>query len=129
MAGKHGGLQLGAGRPKGSLNAETIKKEIARQQLREQVRAELAEMTAAQIAQARGLKYLVYRDRKNDKWTRVTPEMLEKGELQDELIEVWDKEPSVQSYVYLVNRTLDKPADHVELSGNDGSPLVLRWER
>jgi hypothetical protein len=55
--------------------------------------------------------------------------MLEKGELQDELIEVWDKEPSVQAYADLVNRTLDKPADHVEVSSKDGSPLVLRWER
>ncbi len=52
------------------------------------------------------------RERKGGKFLRVTESMakakLGKGE---EIIEVWEKDPSVQAFTDLMNRALDKPKE------------------
>jgi hypothetical protein len=43
----------------------------------------------------------------------------------EEIIEVWEKDPSVQAYTDLLNRALDKPAEQVQVTGADGGPLEI----
>jgi hypothetical protein len=118
----HGGKRPGAGRPKG------FDKERARARLREMVWAEMDAMTEAQIANAKGIKYLVAREKKTGKFLRVADvrSAVKSGE---EVIEVWEKDPSVHAYADLMDRALDKAAQ--PLKGEPDSPLELRisWQK
>lgn len=124
MAKPKGGKREGAGRPPGTKNPSTITKEQARDAVRQAVIAEMAEMIAAQVSNAKGLKYLVTRNAKTGKFERVTKERMEQLlESQDaetlETIEVWDKDPSVQAFTDLMNRALDKPKEQeAEIQAN-----------
>lgn len=122
------------GRPKGSKNKKTqstIDKEILRETARAVIAPHLTQLLEAQIAHAIGLKYLVTRDKKTGKFIRVTEAMArrkaKKGDADapaenEEVIEVWEKDPSVQAFTDLLNRLIDKPAEQpqelkVEVSG------------
>ena len=116
-----GGKRPGAGRKKGYKEKQTISKEIAREQLRQLVLAELKPLAEAQIKHAKGISYLVYREKKGGKFTKVTAEDAEdvfkrEGLSKDKggvIIEVWEKEPSVQAFTDLMNRAIDKPAETI----------------
>ncbi len=113
-----GGKRPGAGAKKGSKHAETLSKEAGREALRIIVMREMEAMAAAQIANAKGLQYLVYRDKKTGKFERVKD--LEAVDQDEHTIEVWEKDPSVQAFTDLMNRALDKPAEQlqqIQLSG------------
>jgi hypothetical protein len=118
-----GGKRPNSGPKKGAKYAPTITKEAAREALRAIVTRELDALLAAQIANAKGLKYLVTRDKKTGKFIRVTEAMAKVKQDDDEdheTIEVWEKDPSVQAFTDLLNRALDKPkeqAQAVQLSG------------
>jgi len=120
---QRGGKREGAGRPKGTINPSTITKEQAREALRQIVLAHMGEMAAAQIAQAKGLKYLVTREKKTGKFVRVTEAMAKAksgDDANEETIEVWEKDPSVQAFTDLMNRALDKPKEQeqeIKLTG------------
>ena len=93
-------------------------KEEARRLLREKVTAQLGPLVEAQIKNALGVSYLVVREKKGGKFLRVTESMaqtkLGKGE---EIIEVYEKDPSIHAFTDLMNRALDKPKEQVlELS-------------
>lgn len=107
-----GGKRPNSGPKKGSTwkHAATLSKEQAREALRVVILEEMREMTAAQIAQAKGLRYLVVRDKSSGKFLRVSESMakLQPGE---ERIEVWEKDPSTQAFTDLMNRALDKPKE------------------
>jgi hypothetical protein len=113
MAKPKGGKRPGAGRPAGTKNPSTITKEMAREALRQIVLAEMAEMAAAQVSQAKGLKYLVTRDKKSGKFIRVTETMAKARTLgeNEEIIEVWEKDPSTPAFTDLMNRAIDKPKE------------------
>lgn len=109
-----GGKRPGAGRPKGTKNPSTYTKEAAREALRQLVLQEMRDLVGAQMANAKGLKYLVVRDKKSGKFLRVTEAMAKarSGKDEDEeTIEVWEKDPSVQAFTDLMNRALDKPKE------------------
>jgi len=94
--------------------------------------AHLDEMVSAQVAHAKGLKYLVTRDAKTGKFTRVSREMMDKLlEAGDEdalaRVEVWEKEPSVQAFTDLLNRALDKPKEQEQEIRHAGG-LVIQHE-
>ena len=129
MAGlsKRGGARPGAGMPKGHKTRKTIAKDAAREALRQIVLEHMREMTAAQIAQATGLKYLVTRDRKTGKFIRVTQAMarLKEGDTE-EIIEVWEKDPSTPAYTDLMNRAIDKPAEQEQQVAVSGK-VVIEW--
>lgn len=114
------------GPKKGVKYKPTLTKEAARDVVRSLVIAQLQPMVDAQIANAQGLRYLVYRNKKSGKFERVKD--LEGVNQDEETIEVWEKDPSVQAFTDLMNRTLDKPAEHVELTGAGGQPLEVRWK-
>lgn len=79
-------------------------------------------MLEAQVANSKGLKYLVVRNAKTGKFERVSKDrmeaLLESGNEQElERVEVWDKDPSVQAFTDLMNRALDKPKEQeIEVS-------------
>lgn len=111
------------GRPK---HQATLTKEAAREFVRQRVIAELGPLVDAQIENAKGLKYLVSRDKKTGKFLRVGPAMA--SATQEETIEVWEKDPAIQAFTDLLNRTIDKPADHVEVTGKDEGPIAFKWQ-
>jgi len=126
--GPNGGARAGAGRKRGGKNARTVERELREDMLRDKLRKQLEPIVDAQIANAKGIKYLVVRERKGGKFVRVTESMakakLGKGE---EIIEVWEKDPSVQAFSELLNRAYGKakePKQEVDVSGD----LVLRWK-
>lgn len=101
------------GRPKGAKNKATVDKEALREELRAQVRASLAPMVEAQIANAMGIKYLIARQKLTGRFVKLTEaqaSLREGVESDEEIIEVWEKDPSVQAFTDLMNRTIDMPA-------------------
>jgi hypothetical protein len=127
-----GGARPGAGYPKGRKKPHTLQKDAARELVRRLVTDNLQPLIAAQIANAQGLKYLVTRDKKTGKFIRVTEAMAKAKQGDDEeIIEVWEKDPSVQAFTDLLNRALDKPAEQVKVTGEDGGPVehVFRWQK
>lgn len=128
------GTRIG-GKPKGFKAPKTLAKEAARELARALITQQLQPLIHAQIANAAGLKYLVTRDKRTGKFIRVTEAMAKKrGESDplaehEEIIEVWEKDPSVQAFTDLLNRALDKPAEQVKLTGADDGPIehVFRW--
>jgi hypothetical protein len=95
------------GRPKGSVGLATLTKQAIRDRVQALVSAQLDGLTVAQIAQAKGLKYLVRRDPATGKFERIGPEGID-GE---GVIEVWEKDPSTAAFTDLMNRAADKPKD------------------
>lgn len=122
---KHGGKRTNAGRKVG---AKMLDKLAAREFVRQFVTARLTPMLEAQAANASGLKYLVVREKGSGKFVRVTEAMARaKQGSTEEIIEVWEKDPSVQAFTDLLNRALDKPAEQeqaVKLSGT----LTIKWQ-
>ena len=114
-----GGARPGSGPKKGSHNRATVSKVEAREIVRQVIMRDAEEMTAAQIAAAKGLKYLVTRDAKTGKFVRVTQSTLDSIET---LVEVWEKDPSTAAYTDLMNRALDKPKEQeqeIKVTGDE----------
>lgn len=108
---RHGGAQ--GGRPKGRKNNATLSKEASREALRVIVLEHMREMTKAQVAAAKGYKYLMYRKKAGGEFKAVTHEMVKGGLLEkdDVIIEMWEKQPSTPAFTDLMNRALDKPKE------------------
>ena len=110
-----GGKRAGAGRKPGNNGLE---KEMARGVLRARVFAKMQPLVDAQIENALGIKYLVVREKKTGKFVRVA-EARARVKNTEETIEVWEKDPCVQAFTDLMNRSIDKPAETInaEISG------------
>src|SRR5678815_544469 len=82
--------------------------------------AEQEAMTAAQIEAAKGVKYLVARNKKGGKFTHLTEEMAKlilSGEDQEnEIVEEWEKLPNVQAYAYLIDQAVGKSTEVQEIN-------------
>jgi hypothetical protein len=109
----------------------TIAKEAARTALREIVLKHMDAMLASQIKHAIGLSYLVARHKASGKFEKLTADEAEKilgGEDSERvMVEVWEKDPSVQAFTDLMNRAIDKPMEQLEISGNEDRPVVFKW--
>lgn len=126
--GKRGGARPNSGPKKGTKYAPTISKEQAREALRQIVLREMNALVGAQISHAKGLSYLVGRD-KAGKFKKLTSDEAEKalaGESPYTTVEVWEKDPSVQAFTDLMNRAIDKPIEMVEQHHSGG--LVIKHE-
>ena len=110
--------------PKGHKTQKTIAKEAAREALRQIVLQRMTELVEAQMAHAEGLKYLVTRDKKTGKFIRVGPAIASNSD--EETIEVWEKDPSVQAFTDLMNRAIDKPAEQPQAVQHSGT-LFVQW--
>jgi hypothetical protein len=126
MANGHGGKRPGSGPAKGTKYAPTISKEMAREALRQTVMQHMPEMVQAQVAHAKGLTYLVRRDKGSGKFVRVTADMLDK-QSDDDVIEMWTKEPNVPAFTDLLNRALDKPKEQEQEHKIDAE-VTFRWQ-
>jgi hypothetical protein len=126
-----GGKRNGAGRPKGSVEAHTLRKLAVRQRFLKRFEEDAEKLYAAQFAQAMGTKFLVARDRKSGKFIPLDEEktklMLACGQADE--MEIWDRPPSTQAFVALADRSIDRPTEHQELTGADGGPLLVTWEK
>ena len=115
------------GRPKGSKSTATLTKEAIRAHVQSRVAAQLDPLIDAQLANAQGVKYLVTRDKHTGKFIRVTEAMAKLKQGQDEeIIEVWEKDPSVQAFTDLLNRAADKPVEAVQVDLN--GKLEISWK-
>lgn len=98
----------------------------AREFVRQMVTERLQPLLEAQVANAAGLKYLVTRDKRSGKFIRVTEAMAKaKQGDSEEIIEVWEKDPSVQAFTDLLNRALDKPAEQKQEHEHSGTIRLL----
>lgn len=120
------------GPKKGARYAPTVAKDKAREIARQLITKHLRPLIEAQIANAKGLKYLVTRERGTGKFIRVTEAMarVKQGD-NEEIIEVWEKDPSTPAFTDLLNRALDKPAEQMKVTGADDGPIevVFRWQK
>lgn len=125
---KHGGNQ--GGRPKGRKNDRTLSKEAARDALRQIVLERMREMTEAQIANAMGVSYFVAREKKTGKFVEIdqaeAKRMIRGEESEYQLLDIWEKQPSVQAYTDLMNRALDKPKEQEQEIEHKGE-IVIKW--
>lgn len=121
-----GGKRPGAGRPKGSKEPKALEKEEARAALRARVFAEMGPLVDAQIQNAKGIKFLMVREKNSGKFVKVGKDAAEKLDPTQEIIEVWEKDPSVQAFTDLMNRAIDKPIEQVQadVKGN----IHIKWE-
>jgi hypothetical protein len=108
-----GGARPGAGMPKGTKTKATISKEQAREALRTIVLDHMDDMVSAQVANSKGIKFLVVREKKSGKFIKRITDPEQEIVLDDEreIAEIWAKDPSVQAFTDLMNRALDKPAE------------------
>ena len=131
MANGHGGKRLGAGAPLGTKWAATLKKEAVRELVRQTVTAELGPLLEAQIAAAKGIEHFFLRDAATGQFRRITDpcEIEQALNSGDEGKHYWifTKDPSTPAFTELLNRALDKPAQHVEVGGEGGGPLRISW--
>lgn len=111
------------GRPKGSRSQATMDKLQAREFVRKRVTEALGSLLEAQVANASGIKYLVARDPKTGKFERIAASQVR----DDAVIEVWEKDPSVQAFTDLLNRALDKPAEQKQEHEHSGT-LTFKHE-
>lgn len=105
----------------------TLQKAAAREVARTLITAQLEPLIQAQLANAKGIKYLVVRDAKSGKFIRVTEAMAKAKQGSDEeTIEVWEKDPSVHAFADLMNRALDKPKEQEQEHVHSGE-VVYKW--
>ncbi len=121
-----GGYRPGAGRKKGYKEKGTLEKEEARELLRQMVKANLGPMVEAQMANALGLKFLMVREKQTGKFKRVGEQGAKALNPDEEIIEVWEKDPSVQAFQDLLDRTLDKPKQSMDVDIPKG--LTISWK-
>lgn len=125
-----GGKRPGAGRPKGSKEKQTLEKEALRLIVRERVAAELMPMLDSQIKHAKGLSYLVWRDKKTGKFKPVpSAEMAETLSEQGEVLEIWPEKPNVQAFTDLLDRALDKAAQPVKADVTGDVLYRVSWRK
>jgi hypothetical protein len=123
-----GGKREGAGRRFGSKNLSTIAKEEAREFVRTYITDRLQPLLDAQIDNAQGLKHLMMRDPKTGKFERVTgdAEQIDKALKTKNAFWIYTKDPNVAAFTDLLNRAIDKPAEHIQVAG-EGS-ITIRWQ-
>jgi AAA domain len=67
------------------------------------------------LANALGIKYVVVRQKSSGRFLRVAALQAEKLKPDEEIVEVWEKDPSVQAFTDLLNRAIDKPVEQVDM--------------
>ena len=126
-----GGKRPGAGKPKGYKHQSTLHKEASREALRQIVLREMEAMTAAQIANAKGISHFFLRDPKTGQFVKIEDAKaietaLNSGE-EGSYYWIFTKDPSIQAFTDLMNRALDKPVEAVthEIQGG----ISITWQQ
>ncbi len=120
------------GRPVGSVSQKTIDKELYREKLRQLVAAELEPMVKAQMEHAKGVQYMVLR-MPDGSFARATDEKQIDAAcaVGARAFKIMTQAPNTQAFTALLDRALDKPAEQVKVTGEDGGPVehVFRWQK
>lgn len=108
-----------------------MEKALVREETRKLIQQHLPAMLRSQIAHAIGIGHLFTRD-KHGKFSRIEDEaeidrLLSEGE-KDVDYWIFAKDPSVQAFAELLDRTLDQAPKPVELTGADRGPLEVTWK-
>jgi len=116
------------GRPKGTLAPKTLEKLEAREALRKQITAALTPMTQAQITHAQGISYMILR-RVDGTFARATDvDQIDAACAEGaSAFQIFTQQPNHQAYAYLVDQAIDKAPQHVQLTGKDDGPVLIRW--
>src|SRR5262245_6313083 len=127
--GNNGGARPGAGKPRGVKWPSTLRKEEARELVRQYVTERLPQFLDAMSDNITGIKHLMLRDPKTGQFTRVTGDakQIDKAVKSKNAVWIYTKDPNVQAFTDLMNRALDRPAEHLEIAG-EGS-ITIRWQR
>src|SRR5262249_42119445 len=103
--------------------------------VRRMITERLEPMIEAQIANACGVQHFFLRDGSTGQFKRITdPDEIEAALNAENAGEgstywIFSKDPNVQAFTDLLNRAIDKPAEHVNIAGADGGSLTIRWQR
>src|SRR5262245_37484183 len=129
--GNNGGARPGTGKPRGLKWPSTLRKEEAREKVRQFINEHLGEFLDAMADSVTGIRHLMMRDPKTGKFERITGsvEQIEEALKTDTAFWIYTKDPCVQAFTDLMNRALDKPAGHVQVAGADGGSIVIQWQR
>jgi len=123
-----GSKRPNAGRKVGFKFPTTLQKIHARELVRQKITENLNTLIDAQIDNACGLNHLMMRDPKTGQFTRVTGDakQIDKALKSKNAFWIYTKDPNVAAFTDLLNRALDKPAEHVEIAG-EGS-ITIKWQ-
>ena len=130
-----GGKRPGAGRPvgtggptKATLSANE-QKTIAREVIRQHVIDSIPEIVRAQKENALGISYMVLR-RPDGSFTEATDEKQLRAALAagDSAFRIYTRQPHQGSAAMLLAYAADKPVEPVEMSGEGGGPIVVKWK-
>ena len=126
--GNNGGARPGAGKPRGVKWPSTLRKEEAREKVRQFITEHIGEFLEAMADSILGIRHLMMRDPKTGKFERITGDakQIDKALKTKTAFWVYTKDPSIQAFTDLMNRALDKPAEHVEIAG-EGS-ITIKWQ-
>lgn len=117
---------------KGFKASKTIEKELERERLRQLVIAHMEPMTLAQVAHAQGVSYMVLRN-PDGTFTRATDlkQIDAACAAGGSAFKIFTQAPSTAAFADLMNRALDKPAEQVKVTGEEGGPVefVFRWRK
>lgn len=89
-------------------------KEAGRELARTIILEDLEPLLRAQLAKAKGLKYLVTRDKATGKFVPVRKRDLKKTD--HDRIEVWEKTPDTSAFIALLDRALDRAPMPIDLT-------------
>src|SRR5215472_3749205 len=122
------GKREGAGYPKGVKWPSTLRKEEARELVRRYVTERLGQYLDVMSANITGIRDLMMRDPKTGKFERITGDakQIDKALKTKTAFWIYTKDPNVQAFTDLLNRCIDKPAEHVEIAG-EGS-ITIKWQ-
>lgn len=98
---------------------------------RDRARQRLIAAIDAQIADAIGVSFFIVRDKKTGRFLRVA-EAWARVKRGEEIIQVWEKDPSVQAIAALLDCALGKPTEQpqeVNVSGGLNVVVLLRQVR
>ena len=121
------------GRPKGALSQATLKADEIRTVMREQlariVSPHLEDMAKAQAEHAKGIAYMVLRA-PDGSFARATDvkQIDAACAAGASAFRIFTQAPNPAAFTALMDRTIGKPSEHVELTGKDGDPLVIKWQ-
>jgi len=121
------------GRPGGGHNKSTLtayeQKAIARQTIRDYVIARIPEIVEAQAENALGIRYMVIRD-KNGSYVEATNVEQVRAALAagGDAFRLYTRQPHQASAAMLLAYAADKPIEPVEVTGESGGPIVVKWK-
>jgi hypothetical protein len=97
--------------------------------VRQYVTERLPEFLDAMSDDILGIRHLMMRDPKTGKFERITGDakQIDKALKTRTAFWIYTKDPNVQAFTDLMNRALDRPAEHVEIAG--AGSITIRWQR